>query len=405
MALGALLSAACGIRDKLPAGPVMSPWDRLREFGAPAPSGVTYTSDPAVAFPVLPVLAWGAAYDLDLVVVSRHPDWDMHEYARLSTPQGPVWLIKEARVGPLEQTLVADIPELDAWMPELPMARKSTPVQVEDRSTADRVDVTLSYENFEGEPVVMTYTGRPPEQAVPKRNGSTMGHSRPHVMAALDLPYRGLGGKVDLEIAGERIGVARIAGLVPFAMTLVQTQAGLAIGRFRQEPLGDEPLGCRTVHHAASGAEIDASWAVERGDGWVDLLQESEMRTLQYRFLERDGSLELASVTTWQWGRATPTSHLTLQPALPDLRRKFDGVATSRWVLDVNGQESHATGRLEARWEADGPRVALAPEEPWFVADRPMETAIRYEGGAAEVTIERTPWEGRTGHGAKNQSP
>ncbi len=58
-------------------------------------------------------------------------------------------------------------------------------------------------------------------------------------------------------------------------------------------------------------------------------------------------------------------------------------------MIDVNGQEGHATGRVEAWWEEDGPRLLVLPEAPWWTEDRPLRTTVRFEGATARVLTER----------------
>jgi len=64
--------------------------------------------------------------------------------------------------------------------------------------------------------------------------------------------------------------------------------------------------------------------------------------------------------------------------ALPDLSRPFEGTATVRFTMDVNGQPGHGTGILRAWWEGETVVVRLLPEDPWWLADRPMRGTIRY---------------------------
>jgi hypothetical protein len=375
----------CSFIQKLPEGPVQTAWERTQGWAEVTASGVVYQDAPQVAYPVLPMLAWGAAYDLDIVVVSQHPRWDMHEYARLSTPRGPVWLVKEARAETLEQVLVTPFAEIGSWMPELPMQRRAGPVGVVDRSTGNHVDIELQYTNFDGEEARVHYRGDAPVERMKLRNGSTMGHSRGQVMAVLDLPDRGFG-RAEMEIAGRSVGVKRILGLVPFAMTLIQTQAGFTIGRFQQE---GEASAFRSRHLAPDGTSPEAAWdVVSRGDVTV-VRTESEIRSLNYEFIGPPDALELARIVTTQWGRSTPTSVVEFSPAIPDLRRRFEGVVRSRYAFDVNGQDNHAVGWVEARWTPEGPRVRLIPERPWWTADRPMETRIQYDNGRTVTEIVR----------------
>lgn len=379
------LSAACSIQRMLPQGPAVPAHERSAMVEAPAE--VTYTSDAQAPFPILPILVWGAAYDLDLVIVSRHPEWDMHEYARIATPDGPLWLAKDARSSTMAQSIVADIDDLRSWWPELPVARKSHPLAVEDRSTPERVDVQLTYENFDGQEVQIRYQGRPPRSLQRKRNGSTMGHSVDQVMAVLDLSHRDLGSSASVRIDGVDVPLERIAGLIPFRMALQQAQAGLAVGSFRAEAIEG---GLRTHHQVDDGPPVPQDWTLEASETHLVAQQSSALRTIRYRFLLVDGARELSEVTVTQWGREAPTAHLVLSPALPDLGRRFEGTHTSRFVVDVNGQQGHAVGRLLASWGPHGPELQLLPEAPWWVTDRPMRTTVRYlDDGSAQIDIER----------------
>ena len=59
-------------------------------YAAGRPATVTYTGPARVGPPVVPLQVFGVYYDIDVVLVSRHPSWDMHEYARLNTGDGMV---------------------------------------------------------------------------------------------------------------------------------------------------------------------------------------------------------------------------------------------------------------------------------------------------------------------------
>ena len=120
------LLGGCGSKYK-PGTAVIDGWDRTRAFSEDRPSTVQYTGYAMVGAPVIPVMAFGAAFDLDLVVKTKSDDWDMHEWARISTPDGPLWLALDSRTGSLDQVVIADIPEIYTWMPEVPVERVSSP--------------------------------------------------------------------------------------------------------------------------------------------------------------------------------------------------------------------------------------------------------------------------------------
>ncbi|MFZ5481321.1 MAG: hypothetical protein ACOZNI_31465 [Myxococcota bacterium] len=395
------LSACAAVHQLLPEGPVLTPWERLRAFDGRA-SGAAYAGEPAVAFPVLPVVAWGVSYDLDLVVVDRDPWWDMHEYARIATPDGPRWLAKDARMGTLEQLLVSDLPDAETFLPELPVRRKRGAVDVVDRSTDDRVDVEIAYENHEGQRVTAHFRGPPATTPVPKRNGSTMGHSRDAVMAVLDLPWQSFG-DADVTIDGKRWPLFRLLGLKPFAMSLVQTQGGLATSDFVARAAD---AGMALEFTLPGGTVAPTDWTTSREGGVVHVRQQTPFRTLDYAFVDDAGALELARVEVRQWGKALPPCHVELSPRLPDLRRRFAGTVRSRYVVDVGSGVGHATGWLEASWTDAGPQVRLVPEAPWWTVDRPMLTTVTYPGdGTARVRIARVPTDARSGLGGKGRSP
>ena len=267
----AFVLSACGIKQMLPEGPAVDAAERSQ--WQPTPAEVAYQSDALVPFPVIGVVVWGAAYDLDLVLVSTHPEWNMHEYARMQTPDGPLWFAKDARESTLTQSVVADLDDLQTRFPELPVERRSSPVEVIDRSADGWLDIELRYDNIDGVPVEVAYRGKAPTTALRKRNGSTMGHSRDSLLAVLDLPYRNFGRSASMRFDGEAVRIKRIAGLLPFRMALVQTQGGLAIGQIRQEPpqVGD-PDGTAPPAEAAASAPIaaeeDAGPCSTRCTGW-----------------------------------------------------------------------------------------------------------------------------------------
>ena len=72
-----------------------------------------------------------------------------------------------------------------------------------------------------------------------------------------------------------------------------------------------------------------------------------------------------------------PTCTLHFMPWLPDLRRPFSGTWVGGFVLDVNGQPSHAYGQVEVRPEADGAQILMKPLKPRWVADRPVQSVVR----------------------------
>ena len=298
-------------------------------------------------------------------------------------------MCKDARESDLSQSIVADLEGIEGWLPEVPVARKQHPVVVRDESTGDWLDIHIEYDNIDGQPVVVDYTGPAPTSLQGKRNGSTMGHSRSSVLAVLDLSHRDFARRAEVTIGGERQRISRLMGLVPFRMALQQVQGGLSVGRFTVSGSADEVT---TTHDTYSGDTASQTWTVQRPAGEVVVEQAHRMRTVRYRFADRGhDTWELRSATVEQWGRATPAVHMELHPPLPDLRRPFEGTVRSHYVIDINGQEGHAVGWLSATWRAHGVELEVAPEAPWWTTDRPMKSTVTFDGGEVEVRIETVP--------------
>ncbi len=379
-----------GIFHLLPQHAVLGPWQRSVTWAPRAPSGVTYTSAPSVPFPLLPAVPFGLTYALDLVVVSEHPEWNMHELALIRTPQGPRWLAKDADQATLSQTLVADLPELEAWMPEVPVPRLCRPLQVHDRSTTDQIDVALAYDNPRGQPTEIHYVGPAPFSPERRRNGSTMGHSRDALIAVLDLSHKDHGKHVSIQIDGKSYKNSRILGLLPFRFALQQTQGGLCTGAFRQD--ADGPDAFLTTHATPRG-EVSQRWTLRHDGGHLIATQRDPLRTLQAAFLKTPGErLELQSLTVIPWDTPTPAAHIAFEPALPDLRCAFQGEARSRFVIDINGQLAHCVGAaLAAAPDPHHATLRLRPRAPWWTADRPLDAHLHHHDQHAHVKIARAP--------------
>lgn len=392
MTLVSILSG-CSLTRMLPKGPVLDPAEREAVWGTSQSSGVDYLSEPTIDQPVLPFMIFGLTYDLDIALVSKHPDWDMHEYARIQTPDGPLWIAKDSRKSTGDQLLVADIDDIYHWLPEIPLARKSDDLEVVERGEGDQLDLTFRYENFDGQPVEAHYEGPRPESDQSKRNGSTMGHSRNQVLAVLDLPYRDFGTDASISIDGQDWGMKRILGLKSMQFALRQTQGGIAEGQYRieQGEAGGEqtevdgytfPARFRTLHAMPGGPEVPMTWQTMEGVDALLVRQESRLRQLTYRFkVTSDGALELTDARVRTWNATDDTLHIAFSPPLPDLRRRFKGSHQSRFVVDINGQRNHAVGKITTDWTDRGPRLQIRGETPWWFAERCASTTIDFENG------------------------
>lgn len=368
--------AGCGLRDVLPGPAVSTGRDRAAFEVAEAPrtsdgAALAYTSAPAVPYPVLPLQVWGLRYALDLVLVSDHPDWVMHEYARIDLPERSFWLAKDAGRD-REQTITADIPEIESWVPEAPVRRKQGQLTVEDTSTSTTANLHFSYTNPLGQPVDIRYSGPLPTAPSQPRNGNTMGHSRASVAALLDLYAFRIGGKASVTIDGKERKLHKLAGLLPEAYLLSQVQGGFAVTDFAMRGMAESFIVTRPW--AAEGwptREDGETWEVG-ADGWA--VRSGPVTTLRYHFVE--GELDRAQVL--QYGADEVLVNVVFIPRVPDVRRRFSGVSASRFVVDINGQPGHGTGCFATEWVANGLETRLQPDAPRWFADRALLGTIQY---------------------------
>jgi len=380
--LGFLL--ACGLRDVMPGGPVLEPSarDALEPgMGAALVDGqpVAYLTPPRVRFPVPALQVFGLRYDLDIVAVSDHPDFVMHELARITTTEGTRWIAKDSTVD-REQCVATDIPGLYAWAAEVPVRRVASAMTVDDRSSGTEIDLSVSYTNCLGSPTRIDYRGPLPTQASRPRNGNTMGHSRRAVAALLDLFLFRAGGRIAVEIDGQRRKIVPLLGLAPQVYALAQVQGGFAVVDASME--GDE------TGFSLTRPGRDITWPTHAHEDWkvVEhgwLKRESPVATLLYHFVE--GELDRALVT--QQGEVV--TEVVFSPRLPDVRRRFEGTAHSAFAVDINGQRGHGTGSVDVSWAGDDVSIDLVPTEPRWFADRPMHGTLAYEAGTAYLHMER----------------
>lgn len=375
--LGFLFSCAelKDLKRLLPEKPVLSAKERT-EVEKRTSETINYTTTPKVNFPVFPVQIWAATYSLDVILVSENPDWNMHEFAKLSTPNGDLWLMKDADNATLSQTIVAHVPDINTWLPEIPVQRKSYPVKATETIEGKHFKLHVEYENFKNEQVVADYFGKIPRTRQPKRNGSTMGHSRQDLIAVLDLPLRNFGKKSSISYSGKTTKIKRLLGLLPFQMALTQTQAGLSRRNYSIIQGSDNQHFMVDYNTAAN------QWTSRDSAQWTIVEQKDMFRTLRYFFLRcAGGRLELSHATARQWNSPTEESFcISFFPPLPDVRCVFSGTHHSDFIMDVGGQKNHAIGTIKTKWESDTTCVLdITPTQPWWVADRVTQTRVRYE--------------------------
>lgn len=370
----------------LPSGPVISERERRRDYDPVRESGARYDGAARTDLPAIPFLVFGVTYDVDLVLVSDHPDWDMHEYARITTHEGDLWLAKDSLSSTGDQLLVADIPDLHDWLPEVPLARRRGHVEVDDRSTDRWLDLTLHYENHRGDAVEAHYAGRPPSSAQRQRNGSTMGHSRRQVMAVLDVSHRDFARTAKISIGGVNHPIHRVAGLVPMQLALRQTQGGLARASYSFTGPSGAPHDLVSTHRMGDGHVASAAWSLQERPDRLVVSQRSALRTLRYEFACVEGRFELHTAAVLP--AISPEHHnfsITFAPTLPDLRFPLAKAWSGKWVMDVGDQRNHAVGSITVDTLEGEQRVRVDAEKPWWVADRAIRSSVAFHDEKIEV--------------------
>ncbi|NOY27321.1 MAG: hypothetical protein GXP62_15745 [Oligoflexia bacterium] len=387
------------MRRYLPGKAVLNAAD-LANFATPSPATVTYTGPSRVDMPVIPVQIFGLFYGLDVVLVSKHDDWDMHEYARVDLPSGPLWLAKDARPTGV-QTIIADVDDIESWVPEAAVPRRRGAVRVDDQSSGRDVDLSVAYTNWDGQPVDVRVTGRVHRKPPHKRNGSTMGHSRQSTAVALDLQRFGPARQATVNIGGVDVGIKRLLGIYPMKFLLEQAQGGVMVASQRQLARDGGFTLTRPGANPIDPATGEPGWPTHGTEGWtvqagteddgtacLIALRDGPVITLRYVFV--DGGLRRAEA--WQVDHAQPVTVMRFAPALPDLSRPFAGTATSRFTLDINGQQGQGTGTVSAAWaDPDHVDIRLRPEKPWWLADRPMDGRLSYDADGVELDMHRVP--------------
>ncbi|MCH2022839.1 MAG: hypothetical protein MK207_10215 [Saprospiraceae bacterium] len=380
-----IISACKSLVKMLPEGPALTTKQRQQILSKP-PYNIKYTGPPKVDFPILPIQVWAATYELDIILVSNNKDWNMHEFAKLETLEGDLWIMKDAEEGSLDQSIVADLQNIHSWLPELPIIRKYFPVKVIDNSTQKMLDFNFSYENIKNEKVEASYFGKYPRTALKKKNGSTMGHSRNQLLAALDLPFRDFGKKASISYNGNRAKINKLLGLVPFQMALKQTQGGVSKGKFVILKENKNIL----TKHLTKVEPVVQEWSVIQENNKTIVTQKNAFRSLVYEFNGVE-TLELKVAYVKQWNKDKKGIRIEFSPAIPDLRRPFDGKIISNFVIDVAGKNNNAMGTVTALWENNQAHLFVNPSKPWWVTDRPMKTIIKYLDQQAEISIEMLP--------------
>ena len=211
-----------------------------------------------------------------------------------------------------------------------------------------------------------------------------MGHSRDVVAAVLDIEKFGARVNGTMQFDGQTTPFQRLLGIVPFRFLLQQTQAGLVVTNFRQTHTAD---GFTLVRPSPT----EPDWPTASEETWNTTEQTAEFDNGVNQFVYTYVEGGLSQITVRQHGVHNPTFVMFFQPALPDLRRRFNGTLRSSFVMDVNGERGHGTGHLEVVWEDEqSVIIAVTPTAPWWLADRPMHSRVRFnDDGSVDVRTTR----------------
>jgi len=258
-----LLLASCAAKYR-PIDPVLSGWERSYKFPVERPhQDLVYSGRQAgTNAPVVPLLAFGAAFDLDLVVIPKEGDYDMIEFARVSQPAGPTWLVLETGKSG-DQSMISSLDDVAQIVPEIAVPRTKGDLVVTDKSAEFTVDVSATYTNAKGEKIEAEFTGDPPTKTEKHRNGQTFNHSANQLMAVLDIQSQQSLFKANVSVDGKNLKFKKIAGIVPGQFAMEQVQGGFTIGNYKIVPTdlvtGGSDWSKVVVNKAGTESNVKAS--------------------------------------------------------------------------------------------------------------------------------------------------
>jgi len=368
----------------VPGGPVLQ-GDGIDRWLAEARAPFSQPVRGGSPIPAPPFQLFALHYLEDIVVETKHPRWQMHEYARVALGDREVWLAKDSDNDGV-QTISVDLEEPGAWLPEIPVPRRREPVQVDDRSDARHLDVSIRYRNPAGERVEVDFRAPRPPRATPLRNGSTFEHSQAVLAAVLDIPAQQLTGvRCSVRFDGRERRLDRAFGLLPIKVLLRQTQAGFVEASMRLSPEDGAVAVQRPIPGTRWGTRGSETWSLvrTRADEQVTTADNGITTTTS---TWRDGGLAHAWIAETTGGR--DLVELRLSAPLPDLSRPFDGLVVRRFALMMS-TGAHGAGEVRCRRQGDEALVDVVPQAPFWFARRPLRTRVRLVRGSVDVRSER----------------
>lgn len=369
-----LFTSSCSIKKLLPLREITS--KELNQIQQDfSHKNVEYISLPITEIPIIPFQIFAVPYKLDIVLVSDHPNIDMHEFALIDLPYGKTWIAKESQKGSLDQSIYTDDKRIETLFPEIPLPIQQCEMRIIESRKDQELDVTFEYTNLNGDSVEAHYHGSTLLKTLKKPNGSTMGHSKNQVMALLDLSSRSFGRKAEIQYNGEKAKIKKILGIRPFQMMLKQTQAGLSVGSKSIIERDGEI-------HSEQGEMIKSEkWAIKSLDTMLSFHTKNVARKIEYNFSKNQSDLQFSNASIQYWNHRHKTMDISVYPPLPDLRRKFILSHSSKFVIHVN-EKALGYGRIEVSWKslnevAPYIEILIIPEHPWWIKERPMTTIIK----------------------------
>lgn len=333
--------------------------------------------------PVIPFQIFGVTYAQDIVLVSKHPEWNMHEFSRIDLPDGTsTWIAKDSRLPELDQYLTTSSKDLINWLPEIPLNKELKEMQVQVKEEGKFIDFEIKYQNFLGEDVEASFFGKKNPAKLKKRNGSTMGHSKRQVMAVLDLPARSFGKSAEISFDGKEYKLKKLLGIQAFDMVLTQTQGGLSRAMYTSEHTAEG-----LIMRVDTGEAAELLWQLEENENQLTLTHSNPYRKQSYVYMKNGEYLELSSAQTQSWNDDHATFKIEFFPPLPDFRFELRDTVSSKFVMHVNGQEGFAIGEAKVEQKGAGSSLHLQASEPWWVEERPFRSEMTYNGNG-QVKVE-----------------
>lgn len=275
--------------------------------------------------PVIPLMAFGVAADMNLMLAPREGDLGMLEVARVGMPEQKVWVALETEASSGQQTLYANLDDIQTVMPEFPVQRHAVNLEAVDSSTEGTVDVSVSYTSVDGNSVQATFLGDPPDRLEKKRNARVENQAINEALTVLDVSGFESLFKADLVINGTDTKLKKMGGFVPAQFAMEGAQGGLSTANYRivsTGPAGGN-LGSSEIVFHKGGADVEAAdREPPKGDVLLRLGIATAFTGLEPCYLDRlEETPDLAGEMTALW-------------------RLDDGVVSGVEIIDENTLET-----------------------------------------------------------------